>query len=447
MSGMRIVVIGAGPTGLFTGIGLARRGHQLTVVDRDPGPQPDGGWPRRGVMQFHHAHTFRGQVFHSLEREAPDALRRWLEAGAEPVRGTIPPGREVVLAVRSRRTTFERAVREAAAAQPGLALEQGHVDEVTCDEGRANGIRTDSTHLPADLVVDASGRSGRVNQQLRAAPEAGGACGIAYVDRVHRLREGADPGPLHTPAAWTGAFDGYQVLVFLHERGFFSTLILRSADDPVLKQLRHRDAFEAACRAIPVLAAWTDPDRSQPSTEVLAGGQLLNQYRSQRGSDGGLALPGLVFVGDAVCTTTPNFGRGVVTSLTQAEELLDAVDDHDTDVDAVVERFDAWGEQHMRPWVEDHVRMDEAMGRRWHGEDVDLEQPLPSDLVLAAAQADPAIGQETFPYVAMLAGPSSLTDAERRARELYRRGWRPTPPDGPSAAGLRELVTAVTVRR
>ena len=442
MRGMRIVVIGAGPAGLFTGIGLARRAHRVTVLDRDGGPGPDGSWPRRGVMQFHHAHTFRGQVFHSLEREAPDALRHWVEGGAEPVRGVIPPGRDVVLAVRSRRVTFERALREAAAAQPGLSLERGHVEAVTSSVGTADGVLADGRQLRADLVVDATGRSGRVTRDLRADPDVGGPCGIAYVDRVHRLHEGAEPGPLQTPAAWTGMFDGYQVLVFLHESGWFSTLILRGTDDPVLKDLRHERAFEAACRAIPVLASWTDPDRSRPVSAVLPGGQLLNQYRSQRGPSGDLALPGLVFVGDSVCTTTPNFGRGIVTSLMQAEELLDAVDDHGADPVAVGERLDAWGEQQMRPWVEDHVRMDDAMVRRWHGEEVDPEQSLPSDLVLAAAEADPAIGRQTFPYVAMLDGPGSLAAAERRAREIYRRGWRPTPPEGPARAELHALVTA-----
>ena len=34
---MKVAIIGAGPTGLIMGIGLARRGHQVTAVDRDPG--------------------------------------------------------------------------------------------------------------------------------------------------------------------------------------------------------------------------------------------------------------------------------------------------------------------------------------------------------------------------------------------------------------------------
>ena len=72
---MQIVVVGAGPAGLFSAIALARRGHRITVVDRDPGPPPHGRWQRKGVMQFHHAHTLRGPVVDALRDEMPDVLR------------------------------------------------------------------------------------------------------------------------------------------------------------------------------------------------------------------------------------------------------------------------------------------------------------------------------------------------------------------------------------
>ena len=79
---MRVAIIGAGPAGLFVGAGLARRGHQVIAVERDPGPAVDGSWPRLGVMQFHHAHAFRHQVVQALQQELPEALPRWLAAGA-----------------------------------------------------------------------------------------------------------------------------------------------------------------------------------------------------------------------------------------------------------------------------------------------------------------------------------------------------------------------------
>jgi 2-polyprenyl-6-methoxyphenol hydroxylase-like FAD-dependent oxidoreductase len=46
---MHAAIVGAGPTGLFAAIALARRGHTVTVVDRDPGPVPDATWQRRVI--------------------------------------------------------------------------------------------------------------------------------------------------------------------------------------------------------------------------------------------------------------------------------------------------------------------------------------------------------------------------------------------------------------
>src|SRR4051794_41945822 len=103
---MRIAIIGAGPTGLFLGAALARRGHRVTAVDRDAGPGPDCTWARRGGMQFHHAHAFRPQVADALQAELPAAWTGWLAAGAEP--GPMGPGGP---AVPPRPAALERAPR------------------------------------------------------------------------------------------------------------------------------------------------------------------------------------------------------------------------------------------------------------------------------------------------------------------------------------------------
>ena len=439
---MRAVIIGAGPAGLFVGAGLAHRGHEVIAVERDPGPAADGSWPRLGVMQFHHAHAFRHQVVQALQEELPGALERWLAAGAEPVRMRLPDGSEIPMGVRSRRATFERALRDSALSAPGLQVRRGHVEDVHRRHGRADGVRVDGADLPADLVIDASGRAGRATRSLRPAAASGGPCGIAYVNRQYQLRPGAGPGPLMSPIAWQADLDGYQAIIFIHEHGIFSVLLVRPTADPVLSQLRHEAAFTAACQAIPGLADWVDPDRSRPVTPVLPGGPLLNAYRGQTGHDGRLALPGLVFVGDAVATTTPTFGRGITTTLLQAQQLLRVIDEHGPDADAIGESFDAWCTEQIKPWVDDHVHMDESTRRRWAGEDVNLRQPLPSDLILAAAEADPTIRAAIGGYLRMTALPSSLLAVEPRARALYANGWRPRPAPGPSRGELADIVRA-----
>jgi 2-polyprenyl-6-methoxyphenol hydroxylase-like FAD-dependent oxidoreductase len=344
--------------------------------------------------------------------------------------------------VRSRRETFERALRAAALAQAGVTLVRGHADRVLERDGRAAGLLVDGSVLEADLVVDASGRSGRVTRALRPGPLAGGSCGMAYVDREYQLLPGAEPGPLMSPIAWQGDFVGYQVLVFLHEHGIFSVLLVRPTDaDPVLRRLREDAVFEAVCRAIPALATWTDPERARPISATLAGGELKNAYRGQTREDGRLVLPGLLFVGDSVCTTTPIFGRGVTTTVMQVAATLRLLEEHGADLEAAGLALDAWNEEQMRPWVEDHVAMDRDTVRRWGGGDVDPAR-LPSDLVLIATARNPAIGQHTAAYLSMTGLPSSLDPARPLARAVYESGWRPQPTPGPTRDELVGLVRA-----
>jgi 2-polyprenyl-6-methoxyphenol hydroxylase-like FAD-dependent oxidoreductase len=433
---MHAAVVGAGPAGLVTALALARRGHRVTVVDRDPGPAADGTWPRRGVMQFSHPHAFRQQVTEVLQAELPAVWEQLLAAGAEPTRLPFPPAWVVGFA--SRRVTVERALRSAAVAEPGLELRTGHVEDVCTDRGRVTGLRVDGGLLEADLVVDASGRTGRL------APAAGGTaevsdCGIAYVSRHYRLLPGAERGPVNAPTGMVVAYPRHQVYVFLQDDRTFSTLIVRAAGDAALAGLRSPAGYEAATAAIPCLADWTRPDRAVPLTGALPGGRLANRYRSQVDA-AGRVLPGLVRVGDAVCTTNPMAGRGVATSLLQARRLVTLVDEHAPDWSAVTRALDAWCAREIRPWFDDHVHVDAERSRRWAGADVDPARPLPSDLVVAACEADPGLMGLVGPYLTMQAPPASLAAVQPWAQRRYAHGWRPPVPPGPSREELAELV-------
>lgn len=447
---MRVCIIGAGPTGLVLAAALARRGHRIDLFDRDAGPAPDGTWPRRGVMQFHHAHAVRPQVADILLAELPQAHARWLALGAEPITATVPGVGTVLLGIRSRRVTLERAMRATVDCEPAVRFHLGHVDAVARTAGRATGVVVDGTVVAADLVFNASGRSSRVVDDLPPAAGIGGPCGIAYVDRQYRLRPGAEPGPLGSPIAWQAEYDGYQVIVFPHEQGIFSVLFVRPAAGDEFFALRADTVFDAAARTVPGLREWTDPQRSQPITRVLPGGALHNHYRSQLGPEGQLRLPGLISIGDAVATTTPNFGRGLALSMMQIRALLDLLDLHSANgahgaigrhaIDTVATTFDSWCESTIRPWVLDHISMDDALARRWSGEDIDLSSPLPSDCILAAGAVDPQITRSALPYLAMAAGPAAVHALEPLARAVYATGWRPPPADGPSRAELAATI-------
>jgi hypothetical protein len=207
------------------------------------------------------------------------------------------------------------------------------------------------------------------------------------------------------------------------------------------------EAFEAASQAIPALAAWTEPDRARPITPVLPGGRLHNTYHTQLDDAGRVAVDGLIFAGDAVCTTNPAVGRGIATSLMQAQKLLALLDEYQHDFTSCSLEFDRWCSDNIKPWFSDHVYWDAELIKRWSGHDIDLTRPLPSDLIMAATEVDPEMRKVVGPYMAMRALLATLTAVEPRAREIYASGWRPPVPDGPTRDELAELVTVVAARR
>ena len=148
-----------------------------------------------------------------------------------------------------------------------------------------------------------------------------------------------------------------------------------------------------------------------------------------------------------MCTTNPAAGRGVTTSLLQARQLIALLEVHGLDFTSCSLAFDHWCAGHIKPWFEDHVSWDADLIRRWSGQDVDLTRPLPPDLIMAAAHADPEIAEAAGPYQAMLAPPGSLDAVQSRARDIYAAGWRPPVPAGPTRDELAALVTAAASPR
>jgi hypothetical protein len=179
---------------------------------------------------------------------------------------------------------------------------------------------------------------------------------------------------------------------------------------------------------------------------VVAGGKLSNTYCGQLDESGRPALPGMISVGDAVCTTTPMAGRGVAMAVMQSRELLWLLDEHGPDYHACTAAFDKWCTDNIKPWFDDHVHVDGERLRRWAGQDVDVNRALPSDLVVAAAQADPALAPLVAPYLTMDGLPSTLAQAEAQARRIYADGWRPPTPAGPSVDELAELSARPAAR-
>ena len=221
-------------------------------------------------------------------------------------------------------------------------------------------------------------------------------------------------------------------------------LVVRRSDDDVLARLRDDSVFDAAATTIPSVETWVDAERAAPHSSPMSGARLHNSYRGQLAANGTVAAAGLLFVGDTVLTTNPAAGRGVTTSLMQAQRLLQALDEHGGDLTSVSSEFDQSCTGAMKPWFEDHLRWDAGLLSRWRGEPIDFSQPLPSDLICSLAEVDPSVMQTVGAYWSMLAGPSVLSSIGDRARKQLQNGFRPPVPMGPTRDELADLITRTT---
>jgi 2-polyprenyl-6-methoxyphenol hydroxylase-like FAD-dependent oxidoreductase len=429
---MHALVIGAGPVGTFTAIGLARRGHDVTLLDRDPGPAADGSWRRVGVMQGDSPHAWRGQVVRAMRDEMPDVVDTLRAAGARL--GEMPGMPGVVTAMFARRPLVERVLRKTAQAEPRLHWRAGHADSLLVEGDRAVGAVVDGSDVRADLVVVATGRNSKLGDELRG-PVEGGSCGTSYIFRTYRTRPGHEAYDAPFPSFAIGP--GYGSLVMPADNGTHHLLLVCPSDAEELAALRTSDGFDRAVRSIPNTAPWAGSGY-EAITPVHVGSNLTNTYRVQGPALGLAPARGLYFLGDSVCTLNPANGRSLALHIPHAKAFLDHVADDETDLSLTLDR---WAEDRIRPWWADHVRTDASLLRRFHGEPLSPDEPLPSDVIVAAAASKPEWMPIVGPYSGMLAGPQILDQLREPVAQMMRDGWRPRT-QGPTRAELVETLGA-----
>jgi hypothetical protein len=213
--GDRAVVLGAGIAGLLAARVLAGRYGDVLVVERDR--LPAAFVPRRGVPQGRHAHGLLGGALLVLERYLPGITADLAARGAplgDPARDTrwfvggghLAPFASGWRGVWASRPLLEGTVRDRLLALPNVRL-LDHTDAVglRIDGGRVTGARvlraangSTAELLPADLVVDATGRGSRCPAWLaelgyEPPVEERVDAGATYVSRL--FRRGPD-GPL-----------------------------------------------------------------------------------------------------------------------------------------------------------------------------------------------------------------------------------------------------------
>jgi pimeloyl-ACP methyl ester carboxylesterase/2-polyprenyl-6-methoxyphenol hydroxylase-like FAD-dependent oxidoreductase len=369
-----ILVLGAGLNGLTTAMLLARDGHQVTVLERDPAePRGDNealwtSWERRGVIQFNQLHFLLPRWTATMTAELPEVVTelerrggtRWstMHALPEQVTGGARPGDERFETVTARRPVIEAAVAAAAARTPGVTVRRGVrvtglLTETGPDEVRhvAGVLSAGRSSERADLVVDASGRRSPVPGMLEAVGarrphEEREEAGFVYYCRHFRARNGRRP---EVTGLLLQHFHGFSTLTLPADGDTWGVGFVTSSRDTELRGLRDEAAWARAMALIPGMETWVD---GEPISDVQVIAGIEDRYR--RYVVGGRPVAtGLVAVGDAWACTNPSIGRGASIGLLHSVLLRDVLrKTSPSDAIALVRAFDAATEEVVTPWYQ-----------------------------------------------------------------------------------------------
>lgn len=374
-----VIVLGGGVCGLAAGIVLARDGHEVTVIERDPQRPPESvaeaweSWSRTGVRQFRLAHFMQPAGRALLEEMLPDVFEALVSAGALrlDMLAMMPPGLlgegaragdERFVTYTARRTSFEQVLASAAEREPGLEVRRGATaSELVIEPGsgaaHVSGVRLESSEtLSGELVVDAMGRGSPLVRWLARAGidpvhEEAEDSGFIYYGRYFRSPDGSTPQPFGPLLAPIGSFS---VLTLPSDNGTWAVTTVISSGDQALKRMREPELWTAVMKACPLHAHWLE---GEPIGGFEAMGGVIDRYR-RASAEGRPLLTGIALLGDALACTNPSLGRGMALGLMHVSQLRAVVGEHLGDAAALAQAWDAATEATLTPWYRETVEED-----------------------------------------------------------------------------------------
>lgn len=385
--------MGAGIAGLAAAMAMARQGWSVRVMERDP-ELPEGGadtafckWRRRGVAQMRQSHVFLARLTNLLRDHYPALLADLLGAGCRILdfRESLPesllrnyapePADADLSFISSRRVTLETVMRRHIGAMAnveiltgrkvrGLMTESGSTPPRVCGvEIEADGQRR---KMPADIVIDATGRGSRAPSWLQAMgariEEDSSPAGIVYYTRHYRF-SGGNREPLRGKYPTAGELDYIKYGVFRADNGWFSlTLAVPEMEEELREAVCGAEVFEKICTLLPGVAPWRAPGVAEPMSEVFVMGGLRNVWRHFH-TDGQPAALNFFVIGDAAMCSNPLYGRGCAAGFLQAHLLAGICARSGNPFERAL-LFDTAVKRELRPYFDVMVKQDEAAMRR-----------------------------------------------------------------------------------
>lgn len=437
----RAVVIGGSMAGLSAAAVLASRFATVVIVERDA--FPDHPADRKGVPQGRHAHGLLPSGMIRLEGWFPGLTQDLLADGAPLLdigsdalwyqggyRHRFPTG---ITSPMTSRALLEHHVRRRTLALPNVTVRPGTgaAGLLTDDDGtQVTGVLlADGTAIPADLVVDASGRQGRSLRWLEelgyeAPPITEVAIDVAYASRIFQRDRSRDTG-YDFAIVLAGPPTGRQgVAIRMEGDRWIVTLAGVHGERPPSDDA----GFLAFARSLPAPDIAELVESSVPLGAIVTHRLHSNQRRHverMRRVPGGLVL-----LGDAVCSFNPTYGQGMTTATLQAEALGRALD-QTTGVDArVVKAFYKRAAKAITPAWQLTTGADFALpatkGRKAPGTDL-LNRLMPH--VFHAARVDAAVCLRVIEVTSLLRPPPALLTPAMMLRVFRASRRRPAPID------------------